>query len=306
MEIQAMVALPILSALQASGVASSMWFLSLTMAVGSGAAVAPLALAFGAGVLAVFNPCGFALLPAFISYASGLGETDDTAPGARQAAPPLPTRLVRGALLGVPLTASFLLVFLVAGGALAAGGRALAQVFPWLGLVVGVALVLLGVRLLLPGATVEVPLLSRIASAVSGVGGTRGGSRPSRDTCCDEVEGAHASDAAAHHPLRAAWGFGLGYGLSSLGCTLPVFLLVVGSAIASGGLAQAVVVFGAYAAGMAVVLLGVALVATTLGDVLRQSMLPLLRWVRPLSALLILAAGIYIVVYQVRTGLLIH
>lgn len=300
-----MLALPSLSALHASGVASSMRFLSLTAAVASGAAVAPLALAFGAGVLAVFNPCGFALLPAFVSYAGGVGEADDTAPGARQEAA-LPTRLVRGALLGVPLTAGFLLVFLVAGGALAAGGRALTQIFPWLGLVVGVVLALLGVRLLLPGAAVEVPLLSRIASAVAGVSGAGEGSRPSRATCRDEVEGAHASDAEAHHPLRAAWGFGLGYGLSSLGCTLPVFLLVVGSAIATGGLAQAVLVFGAYAAGMAVVLLGVALVATTLGDVLRQSMLPLLRWVRPFSALLILAAGIYIVVYQVRAGLLIH
>lgn len=31
----------------------------------------PLALAFGAGILAPVNPCGFALLPAVLAYATG-------------------------------------------------------------------------------------------------------------------------------------------------------------------------------------------------------------------------------------------
>ncbi len=275
--------------------------------------VAPLALAFGAGVLAVFNPCGFALLPAFVSYTVGRGATTSPDQRAADETPetPVAIRLLRGLMLGLPLTVGFLLVFLAAGGALAAGGRALAQVFPWLGIIVGLALVGMGVRLLLPGAVIEVPLLARVASVVSAIASGKGSHMP-LGADDNEAEGARrnaASEGTAQyprHPLRAAWGFGLGYGISSLGCTLPIFLLVVGSAIATGGLAQAVAVFAAYGAGMAIVLLGVALIATTIGDVLRQNLLPLLRWAPPLSALLILAAGVYIVVYQLRAGLLIH
>ena len=33
-----------------------------------------LALAFGAGMLAVVNPCGFAMLPAYLSYFLGLDD----------------------------------------------------------------------------------------------------------------------------------------------------------------------------------------------------------------------------------------
>jgi cytochrome c-type biogenesis protein len=103
--------------------------------------------------------------------------------------------------------------------------------------------------------------------------------------------------------LRAAWIFGLGYGLSSLGCALPIFLLVVGTAITAGGVGVALLVLASYAAGMAVVLLAVAMAATTVGDLLRLGVFPLLRWVQPVAALLEVAAGSYIIVYQVRGGL---
>lgn len=43
--------------------------------------------------------------------------------------------------------------------------------------------------------------------------------------------------------------------------------------------------------------------ATTLGDVLRATIFPLLRWVQVVSALLLIAAGGYIVFYQIRAGL---
>lgn len=38
---------------------------------------APLALAFTAGMVATVNPCGFAMLPAYLSYFLGLEATED-------------------------------------------------------------------------------------------------------------------------------------------------------------------------------------------------------------------------------------
>ncbi len=206
-----------------------------------GPAGVSLSLAFGAGVLSTLNPCGFALLPAFISYT-----VKQQVSVASERGPENWRSLLRGGLLGLPLTAGFLLIFLVAGGVLALGGRLLVHLFPWLAL--------------------------------------------------GQAE-------ASPHVMRAAWIFGLGYGLSSLGCTLPVFLLVVGTTITAGGVADAGLVLASYAAGMALVLFMVALAATTLGDVLRSTIFPLLRWVQPVAALLLMGAGGYIVFYQLHAGL---
>ena len=54
---------------------------------------------------------------------------------------------------------------------------------------------------------------------------------------------------------------------------------------------------------MTMVLLAVALAATEPSDLLRSAVFPLLRWVLPLSSLFLIAAGLYIVVYQLRAGL---
>lgn len=98
-----------------------------------------LMLAFGAGVLSTLNPCGFALLPAFVSYTL---KQQVNAASARQSSSW--ENLLRGGLLGLPLTAGFLLVFLVAGFVLALGGRLLVHLFPWLAILVGAGLVFLG------------------------------------------------------------------------------------------------------------------------------------------------------------------
>ena len=39
---------------------------------------APLALAFAAGLVATVNPCGFAMLPAYLSYFVGTGDEEES------------------------------------------------------------------------------------------------------------------------------------------------------------------------------------------------------------------------------------
>ncbi len=255
----------------------------LYLASVGGSTSASLSLAFGAGVLSTLNPCGFALLPAYISY------TVEQQTQAADGQPSSWRHLLRGGLLGLPLAAGFLLVFLLAGGVLALGGRLLVHLFPWLAILVGIGLVLLGGWSLLTRRALEIPGLGAVATKVGAPSSGR--------------QKAAQTPAAPSHALRAAWVFGLGYGLSSLGCTLPVFLLVVGTASTTSGVGGAGLVLASYAAGMALILLAVALAATQVGDLLRSTVFPLLRWVQPLAALLLMAAGGYIVFYQVRAGL---
>ncbi|GGL35386.1 hypothetical protein GCM10010095_20930 [Streptomyces anthocyanicus] len=96
-----------------------------------------LALAFAAGMAAPVNPCGFALLPAWITYA--LGDTDTS---------PLPVRLGHALRSGAALTLGFAGTLAAAGLVVSAGVRALIQATPWLGLATGIALLLLGLVML--------------------------------------------------------------------------------------------------------------------------------------------------------------
>ncbi|GHE39215.1 cytochrome c biogenesis protein CcdA [Streptomyces lavendulocolor] len=109
-----------------------------------------LALAFAAGMIAPVNPCGFALLPAWITYA--LGDADTS---------PMPLRLARALRSGAAVTLGFAGTLAASGLVISAGARALIEAAPWLGLATGVVLLLLGgvmltgrtVGLRLPGAT---------------------------------------------------------------------------------------------------------------------------------------------------------
>ena len=96
-----------------------------------------LALAFAAGMVAPVNPCGFALLPAWISQT--LGDAD---------ASPVPVRLLRALRSGIALAIGFAGTLAAAGLLVSAGARGLIQAAPKLGLAVGVLLVLLGLWML--------------------------------------------------------------------------------------------------------------------------------------------------------------
>ncbi|MDX2344048.1 MAG: cytochrome c biogenesis CcdA family protein [Acidimicrobiia bacterium] len=100
---------------------------------------APIALAFAAGMVATVNPCGFAMLPAYLSYFMGL---DGDAPRSRAAAV--------GSAFGVGAIVSlgFLVVFGLAGLLITAGFRTVIDWIPWLALLIGVGVIGLGIALL--------------------------------------------------------------------------------------------------------------------------------------------------------------
>ncbi|HWP29912.1 MAG TPA: cytochrome c biogenesis protein CcdA [Chloroflexota bacterium] len=223
----------------------------------------PFAFAFAAGLLATVNPCGFIMLPAFVAHQLGARE-----PGFH--AQPLLVRGARAAWVAAVATSGFVTVFAGAGAVFALGGRVLLQLVPWAALAIGLVLVAVGVSGLL-GKTVVLRLPD-----LAPTGPARG--------------------------LLALFLFGIGYAIASLSCTLPIFLVVVGSALAAGGLVAAVGLFLAYALGMGAVLWVVALATALLKGVVVQWLVALTPYVERLGALLLIAAGAYLVYYQLSTG----
>jgi cytochrome c biogenesis protein CcdA len=164
------------------------------------AAVLPFGFAFGVGMVAVVNPCGFAMLPAYLSLYLGAHEDDF-------GKSPSMTRLLRALLVGATVSSGFVVLFGLAGLIVSVSGTLLLDVMPSLGIVIGGVLVLVELGML-AGRTLQAGVFEQFAGRVG-------------DPSNVSVPGFFL--------------FGLAYGAASLSCTLPAFLAVVGSSLASGG-----------------------------------------------------------------------
>ena len=100
---------------------------------------APLALAFTAGMVAAFNPCGFALLPAYLSYFLGTEGGSGWDRG----------HVGRAIVVGAAVTAGFVAVFGAAGVLVTGFSLSVQPVVPWLSIVIGAGLAALGVAVAL-------------------------------------------------------------------------------------------------------------------------------------------------------------
>ena len=99
----------------------------------------PFALAFTAGLVATVNPCGFAMLPAYLAYFLGL--EGEARPGAART-------IGRSLGVGAVVSAGFITVFGIAGVLITLGVQAVVGALPWAAMVVGVGVAILGVAML--------------------------------------------------------------------------------------------------------------------------------------------------------------
>jgi len=96
--------------------------------------------------------------------------------------------------------------------------------------------------------------------------------------------------------------FGIGYAVASLGCTLPVFLVVASLAMSAGNLLFAISQFVSYALGMGLVLTVVIVAATFFQSAVRRWIRSLLPHVHRLAAAFLIGAGVYLVDYWLRAA----
>lgn len=220
---------------------------------------AAISFAFAAGLLATVNPCGFALLPSFLTVYLGEGQAE----GEQGAL----SRLAEGLAVGAVLSFAFGAVFVVVGLAVAAGLRFALQAIPWLALGIGAGLLALGLAMLL-GRHVGLLAASRVRV-----------------------------DAGPGSGYRRVAAFGATYALASLSCTLAVFLVVVGQALAVANPLQLLAVFAAYAAGSASLLIALAVSAALARGALARGVRRFAPKVNRLAGALVLLSGAYLIAY---------
>ena len=215
---------------------------------------------FTVGMAAAFNPCGAAMFPAYVGYQLGTVEADEK---------PITTAL-RGVLMGLVATAGFVVVFGIVGVVLAAGGRVIRDVLPFVGLGIGILIAGTGLWLLISRQHIGIMAASRV-----NLGHGRG--------------------------LRHVFLFGIAYALASLSCALPLFLVAVGISVGSasnaGDIYTTAISTITYGLGM-----GAVIVAATVGivffkDVVSRWMRVVFRYIEDIGKVAMVAAGGYLIFY---------
>lgn len=215
--------------------------------------------AFVAGGLAPINPCGFSLLPAFLSLQFAGTSARSTA---------VVPRVVAGVAIGGAVAAGFVGVFVTAGLPLALGASFITRYVAWVGVAVGGALLIAGTLV----------LLGKRLSLQTNLSGRRG--------------------------RRGPVAFGVGYGAASIGCTLPVFLSVVGAGAASATPIGVMGSFAAYGTGTSATLIVLGVGAAYANGSVAARLKRLVPHMHKLSGVLLLAAGIYLSYYWTRIATL--
>lgn len=217
------------------------------------------ALAFSAGMLASVNPCGFAMLPAYLSYFVGTEAS-------RPADEPAYRAIARALRIGATLSAGFITVFAVIGVIISLGAERVQRYARWPTVAIGCLLVVLGIAMLfgykLPFAT---PRLDK-------------GGR-SRTT-------------------GSMFVFGISYAVASISCGLPVFSTLIIKAFDRINPVSGLIMFVLYGLGMGLVITSLTVALAFARQGLLHGLREVMKRADRIAGALLIATGLFLVWYR--------
>ena len=214
-------------------------------------------LAFAAGLVAALNPCGFAMLPAYLALVVRGNDTGAAAAVGRALA------------ATAAMALGFLAVFGTFGLLTVSLASTVQRYMPFATMFIGIALVVLGIWLL-AGRELSFLMPNRLARSASWA--------PTRR-------------------LGSMFGYGVGYAIASLSCTIGPFLAVTGAGVGGTSLAGRVWIYVAYAAGFALVVGVLAVAAALAGSALVDRMRAILPYVNRIGGAVLILVGLYVAYY---------
>jgi cytochrome c biogenesis protein CcdA len=211
-------------------------------------------LAFGAGLVAALNPCGFAMLPAYLALVVRGERAGQLAAVGRALA------------ATAAMAAGFVAVFGGFGLLTVSAAATVQRYLPYVTVVIGIALVALGIWLLIGREF--------IVSA----------SKPSARW-------------APTARLGSMFTYGLSYAVASLSCTIAPFLAVTGAGLRDGSVVGTMAIYLAYAAGFTVVVGALAVAAAMTTSAVADRIRRIVPYVNRIGGALLVAVGLYVGYY---------
>ncbi len=222
-------------------------------------------LAFAAGLVAALNPCGFAMLPAYlVLVVRGEGAGD---PATRTTTSTGLTAVGRALAATAGMGLGFLTVFGLFGALTISAGATVQRYLPYLVAAIGIVLVALGIWLLLGR---ELTLFT------------------------PRHPGGRWAPTAR---LGSMYGYGVSYAIASLSCTVGPFLAVTAAGLRRGSLIGSASIYLAYIAGLTLVVGVLAVAAAIASSAVVNRLRRILPYVNRISGALLILVGVYVGYY---------
>jgi cytochrome c biogenesis protein CcdA len=223
-------------------------------------------LAFAAGLVAALNPCGFAMLPAYLLLVVRGQQTGEQSPAPRALA-----SIGRALAATIGMALGFLTVFGLFGALTISAGSTVQRYLPYVTVLIGLVLLVLGVWL----------LSGRELTALT--------PRPFGARWAPTVR------------LGSSYGYGVSYAIASLSCTVGPFLAVTAAGFRAGfrggSVVGGVAIYVAYVAGLTLIVGVLAVGAATASSALADRLRRLLPLVNRISGGLLVLVGLYVGYY---------
>jgi cytochrome c biogenesis protein CcdA len=218
----------------------------------------PDVLAYSAGLLTAFNPCGVVLLPSYLLYLLS-GRVF-----------PSQWRWANGIKAGLLTSLGVSAIFGVASIVLSLVGHVLFRIVPMFSLIMVLFLLILAI------------FTWRGSLGFGRIPGTQSLSRLQRFF--------------EQGSALAFITYGLSYGMVSLTCSLPVFMVVIVAHLSTNGMASWLV-YAAFTLGVATVITGLSAVTAVARSLVERVIAQIIPMVQKLSALIMVGAALYLVWY---------
>ncbi len=221
-------------------------------------------LAFAAGLVAALNPCGFAMLPAYLLLVVRGQPHEAHEPKAGEW-----TAIGRALAATVGMALGFMAVFGSFGALTISAASTVQRYLPYGTVVIGVVLVALGVWL----------LTGRELTALT--------PRPLGPRWAPTAR------------LWSMFGYGVTYAIASLSCTIGPFLAVTAAGLRSGSVLTGLSIYLAYVGGLTLVVGALALATATASSAVAERLRRIVPFVNRISGALLVLVGLYVAYYGV-------
>lgn len=226
-------------------------------------------LAFAAGIASFFSPCSFPMLPGYVGYYFSLEEKEEQR-SKREI-------LKRALPLGIAAALGILLIYLFIGGLVMAIGSPILPFIPILAPLVAVIVIVLGILMLTNIQYYKITnTINNISSSVLSI------FKFKNNTLTSYLN---------QKEMGTNFAYGMGYGLAAAGCTLPIFLLIITGALATGGFFSGMFIFLVYGVGMGIFMVVVTLLVATSKDTVINKMKMSTHKIKVVSGVVMIIAG---------------
>lgn len=214
---------------------------------------------FIAGLFAFFAPCSFAILPGYVTYYISKHSIEDKKNK-------LIKNVFQGFVFGLIASIGFFTVFGLAGFGVIAIGQFIKQFIPWIAIITGIVLSIIGILMLFGKEFLffQSPNIKFIQK--------------------NEKAGIYL--------------FGIVYAVGSLGCVFPIFLSIVIQGIAANSFIDGAYTILAYILGMGIVMIIVTTITFATKYLIIKKLEKILPYIKRLSAIVLVFAGAYMIYYQ--------